>query len=76
MAYRDLRDWIEHLEKDGELIRIKDEISIEPDAGAIGRAVCDLEGPGVLAENVAGFKTSLAIGLHASWRRAAMAPSM
>ena len=73
MAYRDLRDWIEHLEKDGELIRIKDEISIEPDAGAIGRAVCDLEGPGVLAENVAGFKTPLAIGLHASWRRAAMA---
>ena len=73
MAYRDLRDWIDHLEKDGELIRIKDEISIEPDAGAIGRAVCDLEGPGVLAENVAGFNTPLAIGLHASWRRAAMA---
>ncbi len=76
MAYQDLRDWIAHLENNGELIRIKDEISIEPDAGAIGRAVCDLESPAVLAENVAGFKTPLAIGLHASWRRAAMAAGL
>lgn len=73
MPYRDLRDWINHLEKDGELIRMKDQVQIEPDAGAIGRAVCDLEGPAVLAENVAGFETPMTIGLQASWRRSAMA---
>ena len=73
MSYRDLRDWIDALERDDELIRIKDKVVIEPDAGAIGRAICDLESPAVLAENVAGFETPMAIGLHASWRRAAMA---
>ena len=73
MPYRDLRDWIDHLERNEELIRIKEQIQIEPDAGAIGRAVCDLEGPAVLAENVAGFETPMSIGLHASWRRSAMA---
>lgn len=73
MPYRDLRDWVDHLEKNDELIRIREQIQIEPDAGAIGRAVCDLEGPAVLAENVAGFETPMSIGLHASWRRSAMA---
>lgn len=74
--YRDLRDWISFLEKEKDLIRIKEEISLEPDAGAIGRAICDTEGPGVLAENIAGFESPMSIGLHASWRRAAMAAGL
>ncbi|MDP2728648.1 MAG: UbiD family decarboxylase, partial [Dehalococcoidia bacterium] len=73
MAYRDLREWIDHLDQEGELLRIKEEINLEPDAGAIGRAICDIQGPGILAENVAGFENRMSICLHASFRRAAMA---
>lgn len=74
MAYRGMREWIDHLEKEGELLRIPEEINLEPDAGALGRAVCDIEGPGILAENIVGFTDSrMSIGLHASYRRTAMA---
>ncbi|MFC1815012.1 UbiD family decarboxylase [Thermodesulfobacteriota bacterium] len=73
MYYRDLRDWIQALEKEGDLLRIKEEVKLEPDVGAIGRAVCDVEGPGIFIENPSGIKTPLTICLHASWRRAAMA---
>ncbi len=73
MPYRDLRDWIQALEKEGDLLRIKEEVRPEPDAGAIGRAVCDIEGPGIFFENVSGFTTPLTTCLHGAWRRAAMA---
>jgi UbiD family decarboxylase len=70
MAFKDFREWISFLEREGELLRLDREIAPEPDVGAIGRAICDMEGPGALLENVRGFKMRLAIGLHASWRRA------
>ncbi len=73
MIARDLREWIAQLEKEKELLRIKDEIKLEPDVGAIGKAICDLQGPGVLAENVYGYKTGVSIGLSAAYRRTAMA---
>ncbi|MCJ7594374.1 MAG: UbiD family decarboxylase, partial [Desulfobacterales bacterium] len=70
MAFKDYREWIGFLEREGELLRIEKEVSPEPDVGAIGRAICDMEGPGALLERVSGFKIKLAIGMHASWRRA------
>ncbi|MBI4186685.1 MAG: UbiD family decarboxylase [Chloroflexi bacterium] len=74
MIYRDLREWIDHLEKAGELLRLKEEIKLEPDAGAIARALSDVQGPAILSESIFGFQDArLAIGLGASWRRAAMA---
>ncbi|MFC1894175.1 UbiD family decarboxylase [Chloroflexota bacterium] len=73
MPYRDLRDWIERLEKEGELLRIREEISPEPDVGALGRATCDIEGPGILAEKITGFEGRLATCLMASWRTTALA---
>ncbi|MFC1872280.1 UbiD family decarboxylase [Chloroflexota bacterium] len=73
MIARDLREWIDQLEKAGELIRIKEELKLEPDIGALGKAVCDLEGPGIFAENIAGYNTPLSICLHASFRRTGMA---
>ncbi|MBI4186462.1 MAG: UbiD family decarboxylase [Chloroflexi bacterium] len=72
--YSDLREWIAHLESEGEFLSLKEEIKLEPDAGAISRALCDVRGPGIIAENIHGFKDArLAIGLGASWQRAAMA---
>ncbi|MFC2001331.1 UbiD family decarboxylase [Chloroflexota bacterium] len=73
MIARDLREWLGQLESEGELLRIKEELSLEPDIGALGKAVCDLQGPGILAENIAGYKTGLCIGLSASFKRSAMA---
>lgn len=73
MPYRDLRDWLERLERENELLRIKEEISLEPDVGSIGDAICSIEGPGIFAERLTGVKTPLTIGLHASFRRTAMA---
>ncbi len=73
MIARDMREWISQLEKEGELLRVKDELKLEPDIGAIGKAICDLQGPGLLAENVYGYNTRLCMGLHAAFRRTAMA---
>ena len=65
MIHRDLREWIDDLENNGELLRIKEEIKLEPDVGAIGRAVCDFRGPGILAENIAGYHDArLSLFLH------------
>ena len=76
--FQDLREWIDHLEDEGELLRLKEEISLEPDIGAIGQAICDmnkrgLNAPGIVAENIVGCNTKLAIGLDAAWNRTAMA---
>ena len=74
MIYRDLREFIDHLDREGELLRIKEEINLEPDVGAIGEAVCQMKGPGILADNIAGYENArLSVCLHASWAREAMA---
>ena len=36
-VYRDLRDFLETLEKEGQLVRIKEEVSPEPAISAAGR---------------------------------------
>ena len=74
MIYRDLRQWISLLEKEGELLRIKEEINLEPDVGAIGAACREIDGPGILAEKIAGYRNAcLSIYLPGSLRRAGMA---
>ncbi|MFC2039596.1 UbiD family decarboxylase [Chloroflexota bacterium] len=73
MIARDLREWISQLEKDGDLIRIKEELKLEPDIGALGKATCDIQGPAILAENIEGYETPVAMGLHAAFRRCGMA---
>jgi UbiD family decarboxylase len=73
MIARDLREWLDQLDSEGNLLRIKEELNLEPDIGALGKAVCDLQGPGILAENISGYNTQLCIGLSASFKRSAMA---
>ncbi|MDA4129172.1 MAG: UbiD family decarboxylase [Thaumarchaeota archaeon] len=72
-AIKDLRDWIERLSKENDLWVLEDEVSPEPDIGAIGKAVCDIQGPAALIKNVKGYKIPVAIGMHAAWRREAKA---
>ncbi|MFH1775923.1 MAG: UbiD family decarboxylase [Chloroflexota bacterium] len=75
MAYRDLREWINRLEQEDELVRVTEEIRLEPDIGAIGRAISDLDGPAILAENIFGFADTgrLAIGLTGTQQRVSLA---
>ena len=74
MPYSDLREFLERLEKEGELYRITDEVMPEPDVGSIGRAICNMQGggPGIICENVAGYKIPLAFCLQASNRSVAL----
>lgn len=75
--WQDFREFISLLEKEGELLKITEEVMPEPDVGAIARASCDLEmagkGPAILCEKVYGYRIPLAFCIHASHRRNALA---
>lgn len=55
MAMRDLRDFLNVLEQNGELQRIQEEVDWNLEMGAIARRSYDLGGPAVLFEKVKGY---------------------
>lgn len=59
MAYRDLREWIETLEKEGELTRVKKEVDWDLELGAIARENMDRGGPALLFENIKDHQNTL-----------------
>ncbi|RJR30910.1 MAG: UbiD family decarboxylase [Desulfobacteraceae bacterium] len=59
MGYRDLREWIEKLESEGELARIKKEVDWDLEIGGIARENMDREGPALLFENIKDHKDTL-----------------
>lgn len=50
MAWRTLRNWVDHLEKGGELLRMKRPVDVEYEAGAIADLLVKNDGPAVLFE--------------------------
>jgi UbiD family decarboxylase len=52
MAYRDLREWIDSLEKEGELARVKTKVDWNLEIGGIAQKVFDKKGPALLFENI------------------------
>jgi len=52
MAYQDLRDWINTLEKEGELSRVKEKVDWDLELGAVVQETLDRRGPALLFENV------------------------
>lgn len=46
MAYQDLREWIEMLERENELSRVKTEVDWDLELGAVARENMDRKGPG------------------------------
>ena len=63
MAYESLREWLKALERAGELVRVKAEVSpllemaeIADRAAKSGRGTSKAGGPALLFENVAGYK--------------------
>jgi UbiD family decarboxylase len=50
-TYKDLREFLQTLEAEGQLIRVKDEVNPEPDIGAAGRAAANQKnGPAIWFE--------------------------
>ena len=76
MAYQDIRDWIDRLEKEKELARIKTEVDWNLEIGGILRENIDRGGPALLFENIKGYKdticTKLFTGSLATFSRIAL----
>lgn len=72
-VYKDLRGFLETLEQEGQLVRVKEEVDPEPNIGAAGRAAANIKnGPAVLFEKVKGYKYSVVTNVHGSWRNHAL----
>src|SRR6516165_771385 len=75
-AFKTLRDFLELLESDKQLLRITDAVSLEPDLAAAGRAVNQTGGetsPALLFNNIKGFaKAEVAMNAHGSWPNLAL----
>ncbi|MDY7038183.1 MAG: UbiD family decarboxylase [Thermodesulfobacteriota bacterium] len=59
MAYKDLRSWIETLEKEGELARVKTKVDWDLEIGGIIQKVFDTGGPALLFENIKDHENTL-----------------
>ncbi|MGH9813411.1 MAG: UbiD family decarboxylase, partial [Candidatus Acidiferrales bacterium] len=73
MAYKDLREFIQRLEKEGELRRIGDEVDWKLEVTEITDRTTKRGGPALLFENIKGSKTPLAINLFGTLRRMCLA---
>jgi UbiD family decarboxylase len=76
MAYDDLRSFLNTLDKEGQLLRITDEVLPEPDIAAAANAAGRIgEGaPALYFDNVTGFTDArIAMNVHGSWRNHALA---
>ncbi|MGH9318150.1 MAG: menaquinone biosynthesis decarboxylase [Thermoanaerobaculia bacterium] len=69
MAYRNLSSFLEALEKKGELLRVKQEVSPRLEIAEIADRAVKGRGPALLFENVAGSSMPVAINVLASRRR-------
>ncbi len=74
MAFKDHRDFFEVLEKEGELLRIKQEVDWDLEVGAIGRRVYETEGPCLLFERIKDYPDGFRIsnGTTGTWPRLAL----
>ena len=68
-VYEGLREFLQTLEEEGQLVRIKDEVMPEPDIGAAGRAAANMKGnaPAILFEKIKGYKGKVVTNVHGSW---------
>ncbi len=69
----DFRTYLNMLEQTGDLIRVKDQLNINYDIGALCRLLSDQDGPAALLQNVSGAKLPLAINLYSTRARVARA---
>lgn len=76
MPYDDLRGFLDALDKEGQLLRITDEVLPEPDIAAAANAAPRLgdTAPALFFDNVKGFTNArIAMNVHGSWANHALA---
>ncbi|MFL6052410.1 MAG: non-oxidative hydroxyarylic acid decarboxylases subunit C [Actinoallomurus sp.] len=76
MAYDDLRSFLDTLDKEGQLLRITDEVMPEPDIAAAANAAPRLgdAAPALYFDNITGFTDAkIAMNVHGSWANHALA---
>jgi 4-hydroxy-3-polyprenylbenzoate decarboxylase len=52
MPFKDLRDWLDVLEREGELVRVETEVDWNLEVGAIIRRICETDGPALLFQKI------------------------
>jgi len=76
MAYDDLREWIDTLEKEEELTRVKAKVDWDLEIGGIVQEVFDKNGPALLFENIKDHEDTLSkklfVGSLQSYSRIAL----
>lgn len=74
MAYKDLREFIERLESEGQLLRVEKEVLPEPDISAAAYAALKMaSAPAVYFENIRGYgQKKVVMGVHGSWENCAL----
>ena len=73
MAYRDLREFMQRLEREGELRRVTAPVSPRLEMTAVVNRVCKRGGPAVLFEQPTGFDLPVLMNAFGSRRRMALA---
>lgn len=78
MAFKDNRQFIEALEKTGDVIRIKQEVDWDMEAGAIARRTDEIGGPAALCEKIKDYPAGYRLFCSplATFRRMAVALGM
>ena len=73
MAIKDSREFVERLDKVGEIVRVKQVVDWDCEAGAIVRRTCETQGPAVLFENIKDYPGHRILGAScASFKRVAV----
>lgn len=70
MAYKDFRDFLNTLEKEGQLLTISDEVKPEPDLAAANKALSNLgdKTPALFFNNIYGYTDArIAMNVMGSW---------
>lgn len=76
MAYDDLRGFLGALDKEGQLLRVPDEVMPEPDIAAAANAAPRLgdQAPALYFDNIKGFTDArITLNVHGSWANHALA---
>lgn len=76
MAFTTLRDFLAVLEREEQLLRIREEVNLEPDLGAAARAVNNVgkdTAPALMFENLHGYRSArVVMNVHGSWSNHAL----
>ena len=75
MAFDDIRQFVEALDRTGDVVRIQQEVDWELEAGAITRRAYEMNGPATLFEKIKDYPEGFRIsnGTTGTWSRVALA---